>query len=102
MAGDLNIRKEEESELPCGTCLSDVYSQLRCPKKCRYTWEPSKNVNIEDWIDEENIQKKLWPRDRCQRPLEPERMELVGREKLPSGRHVSDHWGVMVRFKWGY
>ncbi|CEM04337.1 unnamed protein product [Vitrella brassicaformis CCMP3155] len=110
MAEDLNIRDEELSELPSGR-LSDVYSLLGCPGDCGNTYVPSDNVNIQHWMRKEGIKNKLPPhrfdrvyvasRGGCQQALRPERMQLVGREKLPCGRHVSDHWGVMVRFKWG-
>ncbi|XP_049607066.1 tyrosyl-DNA phosphodiesterase 2 isoform X1 [Syngnathus scovelli] len=96
-AGDTNLRDAEVVKVGLPTDVCDVWERLGRQEHCRYTWDTHANSN-----------KNLPYTSRCRfdrvllRPaahprairLDPDRMVLVGLEKLSCGRFTSDHWGI--------
>ncbi|KAM9777023.1 tyrosyl-DNA phosphodiesterase 2 isoform 2-T2 [Syngnathus typhle] len=96
-AGDTNLRDAEVVKVGLPIDVCDVWERLGRQEHCRYTWDTHANSN-----------KSLPYTSRCRfdrvllRPaahprvirLDPDRMVLVGLEKLSCGRFISDHWGI--------
>ncbi|XP_078583095.1 tyrosyl-DNA phosphodiesterase 2-like [Branchiostoma floridae x Branchiostoma japonicum] len=102
VGGDLNLRDTEVAAvggLPAGTV--DFWEACGSPLQFKFTWDVSKNDNLE-W------QLKFCPKCRFDRvyvrssrpdQLAPESIKFVGTDRLEGcGRFPSDHWGLLCKF----
>ncbi|XP_028256513.1 tyrosyl-DNA phosphodiesterase 2 isoform X2 [Parambassis ranga] len=101
--GDTNLRDTEVAKmgLPPNVC---VWEHLGKREHCRYTWDTKANTNksIEFVCRFRFDRIYLRPATKEGVPhLVPERMALVGLEKLDCGRYTSDHWGIYCSFSAG-
>jgi tyrosyl-DNA phosphodiesterase 2 len=103
MAGDLNIRDSEVTKvggLP--PKVDDVWQLLGSKKELQYTWDCSRNTNLQ-------MPGKFKPKMRFDRVLVRESnpnnvkvktFNLIGIEKVPGTQSFpSDHWGILTTFK---
>lgn len=95
--GDLNVRDAEVATVGVPPNFGDAWEASCSPKDSRYTWDRSRNDNIEG---------RLLPRVKMRfdrvyfsKDLRPEGFRFVGLERLPfCGRFPSDHYGITCRF----
>nr|XP_039249622.1 tyrosyl-DNA phosphodiesterase 2-like [Styela clava] len=102
--GDTNLEDEEfNSVVKDGkfdlTKVADVWNLLGSPDSTKYTW----NTELNDNTNEEGRHRldRIFLRqcgNEAKQFFKPTSMKFVGMERLPSGRFISDHWGLIVQF----
>ena len=94
--GDLNVRDQEVAAVGVPDCFQDAWEVAGRPHDCRYTWDRSKNDNIEGQFQPRV--KYRFDRVYFSNKLNLESFGFVGQERLLScGRFPSDHFGVTCR-----
>ncbi|KAG1671957.1 Tyrosyl-DNA phosphodiesterase 2 [Nymphon striatum] len=100
-AGDMNLRDTELNEVGLPDTMEDVWNTCGTRKECKFTWDASRNVNIQ-------ISSKYKPRCRFDRlyfrrthpnTAAPSYFGLVGIERIKHTQcFPSDHWGLLSTF----
>ncbi|XP_061676911.1 tyrosyl-DNA phosphodiesterase 2 isoform X2 [Syngnathoides biaculeatus] len=100
-AGDTNLRDAEVTAVGLPPAVCDVWERLGRREHCRYTWDTransNKSVRYVSRCRFDRVYLRPAARPRVPR-LTPDRMALVGLEKLDCGRFTSDHWGIYCCF----
>ncbi|CAD5206558.1 unnamed protein product [Bursaphelenchus okinawaensis] len=95
--GDLNLRDAEVSNVPDG--VRDCWEFAGRPENCRYTWDMSKNDNLEF---PNNIRYKLkcrFDRFYVSGPYRRVDFAIDGQERIKNLRMFpSDHFAIIARF----
>ncbi|KAM9334015.1 tyrosyl-DNA phosphodiesterase 2-like isoform 2-T2 [Symphorus nematophorus] len=99
--GDTNLRDAEVATVGIPSPVCDVWEQLGEPEDCRYTWDTYVNTNrdmeFKNHLRFDRLYLRRATKDGAPQ-LQPERMALVGLEKLECGCYISDHWGIHCTF----
>ncbi|XP_047461417.1 tyrosyl-DNA phosphodiesterase 2-like [Mugil cephalus] len=99
--GDTNLRDPEVAKVGLPSTVSDVWERTGKREHCRYTWDTKANSNKSvRYISRfrfDRVYLRPATKDGVPR-LAPDRMALVGLEKLDCGRYTSDHWGIFCAF----
>ncbi|NWU95406.1 TYDP2 phosphodiesterase, partial [Upupa epops] len=98
--GDTNLRDSEVSKLgKMPDNIMDVWEFLGKPQHCRYTWDTHSNTNLNAPYKCKMRFDRIYFRPAAEGGhIIPQRMDLIGLEKLDCGRFPSDHWGLLCNF----
>lgn len=78
----------------------DCWMQLGSPDDSRYTWDTTCNDNVfEDGTARLRFERVFMRSVADSKThLVPKSLELIGKERLPCGMFISDHWGMFLTF----
>jgi len=79
----------------------DCWMALGSPDDTRYTWDLTMNDNqVKDGTERLRYERIFMrkPPANSKKHLKPKSLELIGKERLPCGMFVSDHWGMLMTF----
>ena len=103
VAGDTNLTNDElqgKEGLPVDWI--DVWESLGKNEDTQYTWDMTRNDNIDIESDDKPRFRfdRIWLRDSVPSRVTPLTFQLIGTERLADNDcFPSDHWGILTTFK---